>query len=225
MKKLILACLSGSLLVISCSKSDDPAPIADSYMTFAAGSSWNYQLTDNATPANSTAYTVGATGNDTTAAGKTYKIFTNSSGPNKYYNITGSDYYTLQVFPGGIIDTVLENLYLKTDAAVGANWNQSYNLTIAGVPVQFNVNNKIQEKGISRTVGTTTYNNVIHVVTTLSSPTVTLSGGTLTSDIHYYYAPKYGMIENTAVVDINVPLLSLTQHTDTRTTLTSSNIP
>ena len=42
--------------------------------------------------------------------------------------------------------------------------------------------------------------------------------------LHYYYAPKVGMIENDTKIDLIVPFVSINQHTDTKTTLTSANI-
>ncbi|MEP7166250.1 MAG: hypothetical protein ABI741_16225 [Ferruginibacter sp.] len=226
MKKVLFACISVSLLAISCSKSDDPTPAGgEKYMSTTAGSTWNYQFTDNITPANSNNYTVTSSSRDTVASSKTFHVFDNSNGNSEYYNITASDYYTLQAFSLGTTDTALVNLYLKDGAAVNDNWLQSYTLDAGGVPVQVNVTNKIQEKGITKIVGTTTYTNVIHVVSTISSPTIaSLPGSSLTTNINYYYAPKYGMIQNDAKIDLVVPLLTLDQHTDTQTKLLSATI-
>ena len=225
MKKLLFVSISACLLAVSCSKSDDPTPTpsAEKYMSITAGNTWNYQYTDNITPANSGSYTVTSTNQDSTAAGKIYHVFTNTSGPNDYYNITGSSYYTMQAFSLGTTDTTLENLYLKDDVAAGISWNQSYTIKVGGVDVAVNVVNKIEDKGISKTVGTTNYTNVIHVTSTISSPTISLVGGTLTTNIHYYYAPKFGMIQNDSKIDLVVLALTLNEHTDSRTTLTSVN--
>lgn len=227
MKKLLFLAVFTATLAISCKKSNDPAPGggADPYMSISAGSTWNYQFVDNMTPANSNNYTVTSTTRDTTAAGKTYHVFSNSNGRNEYYNITGSDYFRLQALSLGITDTTIVNLYLKDAAAVNTSWNQSY-LLDAGLPtlVEIIVTNKIQEKGITKTVGLLSYSNVIHVVTTISIPTITLLGGSITTDIHYYYAPKYGMIQNDAKIDLVVAALSLDQHTNTQTKLLGATI-
>ncbi len=223
MKKVLFACISISLLAVSCSKSDDPTSTAEKYMSITAGSTWNYHRTDNVTPANSTDYTITSSNRDTTAAGKSYHVFTNSNGSSEYYNITGSDYYTLQAFSLGGTDTTLENLYLKDGAALNSSWSQAYTLNV-GIPVGVTVTNKIQEKGISKTIGSTNYTNVIHVVTTISIPTLATLGGSITTDIHYYYAPKYGMIQNDAKIDLVVPPAGINQHTDTKTTLQSATI-
>ena len=225
MKKILFASFSACLLAISCSKSDDPTPIGDSYMSLTAGSSWNYQFTDNITPANNNTYTVTSTNRDTTAAGKSYHVFTNSNGGNEYYNITGNDYFTLQALSLGTTDTTIENLYLKNGAAVNTSWVQNYTIPAGGVNAQITVTNKIQETGIAKMVGSTNYTNVIHVVSTITSATISaLPGSSLTTNIHYYYAPKYGMIQNDAKIDLIVPLLSIVQHTDTQTKLLSATI-
>ena len=225
MKKILFGAFASCLFLLSCSKSDNTPAAGDKFMSLSVGSTWNYQFINNITLA-SNAYTLTSSSNDTAAAGKTYHVFTNSNGPNEYYNITGSDYYRLQAFSLGTTDTTLENLYLKDGAALNSTWTQAYTLTVMGVAVGVNVTNKIQEKGISKTVGTTTYSNVIHVVTTIAIPTLATlpGGGTITTDIHYYYAPKVGMIENDTKIDLIVPFVSINQHTDTKTTLTSANI-
>ena len=227
MKKMLFGTLASCLILASCSKSDDPTPVApaaDKFMSLTAGSSWNYAFTDNNTPANNNNYTLTSTNRDSTAAGKSYHVFTNSNnGRNEYYNITGSDYYTLQAFSLGGTDTTLENLYLKDNAALNTTWDQNYTLDL-GLPVGVTVTNKIVGKDISKTVGTKTFTGVIDVLTTINIPTLaTLPGSSLTTDIHYYYAPRYGMIENDAKIDLDVPAASITQHTDTKTTLVSAN--
>ena len=225
MKKILFGAVTSCLFLLSCSKSDDstPAPAADKFMTMSSGSTWNYAFTDNVTPANNYTYTLTSTNRDTTAAGKTYHVFTNSSAGSEYYNITGSDYYRLQAFSLGTTDTTLENLYLKDAAAAGTNWAQNYTITAGGVPIGVTVTNIIQETGLTKTVGTNSYSNVIHVITTISIPSLVLLGGTITTDIHYYYAPKYGMIENDAKIDLVVPG-TINQHTDTQTKLVTATI-
>lgn len=226
MKKLLFTGFAFSFLLLSCKKDDNnnTNPNAEKYMNINAGSSWNYSYKDNNTPANDYNYTVTSTSRDTTASGKTYHVFTNSSGPNEYYNISGSDYYTMQAFNLAGTDTTFINLYLKDGAAVNESWTQNYQLNV-GFPVDIVTVNKIQEKGISRTVGSTTYSNVIHVVTTISIPTLaTLPGSSISTNIHYYYAPKFGLIENTSKIDLVVPLLTIDQHTDDQTLLTSATL-
>ena len=221
MKKTLLGALASFLILASCSKSDDPAPVnpaANKFMTFTNGSSWSYEFTDNNNAANNYLYNLISTNRDTTAAGKSYHVYTNSNGPNEYYNLTGSDYYTLQAFSLGTTDTTLENLYLKDAAAVNTSWSQNYTLN-AGVPVSITVTNKIVATGLTRVVAGT-YTNVTDVLSTISIPTLaSLPGSSITTDIHYYYAPKFGMIENDIKIDLVVPALTIDQHTDTKTKL------
>lgn len=227
MKKTIFATFALAFIMVSCSKSDDPTPItppaADNYMSISAGSTWNYAYLNNNDHSKDNNYTVTSLNRDSTASGKSYHVFSNSNGGNEYYNISSSDYYTLQAFTLGTTDTTLENLYLKDAAAVNTTWSQNYTLD-AGVAVPITITNKIQEKDLTKIVAGNTYTKVIHIVTTISAPSLTaLPGSSLTTDIHYYYAPKVGMIQNDAKIDIVVPTV-IDQHVDTQTTLASATI-
>lgn len=213
----------------SCKKSD-PAPnppAAVKFMSLTNGSTWTYKFTNNpsTTPVTNN-YTITATNRDSVANGKTYRVFTNSAGPNEYYNITGSDYYTYRSLKTSFIDTSLEVLYLKDNLAVNGTWEQNipFSVDVFGVPVPVTLkfSNKIAQKGISKTVNGTPYTDVTEVSTTLS-----LTGSpipvTLTSDIHYYYAPKVGQIENKTTINFSttgIPPSSVDQKTE----LQSSNV-
>ncbi len=230
MKKVLFAFLSASILVVSCSK-DDPiptAPVATKYMNTTAGSTWNYSYNDIADPTNDYNYTVTSTNRDTTAAGKSFHVFENTSNGNEYYNITANDYFTMQAFNLGATDTTILNLYLKTGAAVNTSWLQSFNIDAGlGTPITVNMTNKIQETGISRVVGSNTYTNVIHVVTTIGIPilsTPLFFGSSISTNIHFYYAPNYGMIENNSKIDLVVPAATIDIHTNTKTTLQSATL-
>lgn len=201
---LLIPVLSG---IISCKK-DDPAPppAAVKFMSFTAGSTWNYKVTDNSstTPVVNN-YTVTATDRDTTANSKTYRVFTNSGGTNEYYNISTSDYYTFRALPPALADTSIEALYLKDNLAVGATWSQSTVINVSGFDLTLTLNNKIAQKGVSKTVNGISYTDVTDVETTLSvSGIPVFITYTLTSNIHYFYAPKYGQIQNDTKIDFTV---------------------
>ena len=228
MKKLLLITLVSSFILVSCSKDDDdpvPTPGTDKYMTSTVGSTWNYSYTDDNDPSNNDTYTVTSINKDTSANAKSYHVFTNSGSDNEYYNITGNDYYTLQAFSLAGTDTILENLYLKDNAALNFGWLQTYTVDVSGTDIEVRLTNKIEEKGITKTVGSTVYTNVIHIVTTIDIPIlVTLPGSSLSTDIHYYYAPKVGLIQNDSKIDLVAPLLTLDEHTDVHTILQSATI-
>ncbi len=224
MKKILFGLLIAAVAgVFSCKKNDGGTPAAVKFMSLTSGSTWTYKFTENAVPTN---YTVTATGSDTTANSKTYRIFTNSSGPNEYYNITGSDYYTFRSLRTSFIDTSLEVLYLKDNLGVNGTWKQDINFTVdffgTSIPLILTFNNKIAQKGISKTVNGQAYTDVTDVETTLS-----LTGSpipyTLTSNIHYYYAPKVGQIENSTVISFTATGLTPT-NVDQKTELQSSTI-
>lgn len=191
------------LFIISCGKSDNPSPATtENYMNMKTGSVWNYEVINNVPPASTSNYTLTSTNRDSTVDAKIYHVFTNSSnGASEYYRVSGTDYSTFQNLPAALGGTKVDNLYLKAGAAVGTTWAQSYNITYNSLPLTVTLTNKILETGISKTVNTITYNNVIHVSTGVSVAGIPSSA--LTSDINYYYAPNYGMIENTTILNIN----------------------
>ena len=93
-------------------------------------------------------------------------------------------------------------------------------MNVGGVPMAILVNltNKIVETGISRMVNGTNYTGVIHVSTTISSTSIPAAN--LTSSIDGYYAPNYGLIENSTLVNLNY--LGLAEYVNIKTQLTSS---
>lgn len=230
MKKILFWLLIPvSTMVISCKKDDagtptPPAPVK--FMSLTTGSTWNYKVTNDPSSATPTTvnYTVTATSGDTSANSKTYSIFTNTAGPHEYYNISGSDYYTFRALPANLVDTSIEVLYLKDNLAVGTTWSQSVPVTVSGFALTLVLTNKIAQKGISRTVNGITYTDVTDVETVLTvqgiPPLVTYS---LTSDIHYYYTPKIGQIENKTKIDFVVAGFDPV-HFDQKTELQSSTV-
>lgn len=230
MKKVLFALLSASLLTVSCSK-DDPipvVPVATKYMNTTAGSTWNYAFKDMLDPLNDYNYTVTSTNRDTSAVGKSFHVYENTANGNEYYNITGNDYFSMQAFSLGVTDTTILNLYLKTGAAAGTSWLQSLNIDAGlGTPIQVNITSKIESTGLSKTVGATTYTNVIHVSTTIAIPilsTPIFLGSSILTDIDFYYAPNYGMIQNDSKIDLVVPLATLDIHTNTSTKLVNATL-
>jgi len=167
-----------------------------------AGSTWNYEVTNNTPPPSTSSYTLTSTNRDSSIGGKQYHVYLNSAnGASEYYFVSGSDYYTYQSLPAAFGGSKVENLYLKAGATVNTTWAQTYNITYNSIPLAITVTNKIEAKGQSRTVSGNAYNNVIQVSTVITVAGV--SATQLTSDIDYYYAPNYGMIENYSKIDIN----------------------
>ena len=224
MKKALFPALIIILTTISCSKDDPaPGPSATVYMSLSANSTRNYEFTNNTPPTAPTQYTITSTSRDTLIGTRTYHVFTNSStGANQYYNQTGNDYYTFQSLPAAVGSQSVENLYLKDNAAVNTTWTQTYTVTVSGIPVTVTTVNKIIEKNLSRTVNAVTYNDVIHVKTDISATSIVGPVTGLTTDIHTYYAPRVGEIENTTVIDLD--FMGIVNHTNTRTVLKTATI-
>jgi len=223
--KTTISFLSLILIFSACKKNDsDSTPKSDSYVyvNTNAASSWNYQQTDSsvATPTTSN-YTVTSSPNDTTINNRKYHVYNYSYGGSQYLSNSGSDYYQFDSIPvaGG---SNIERLYLEDNISTGNTWTQNFNLTIPDfpLPVSLLVTNKIVEKGISRTVNGITYINVIHVSTSLSSSLIPSSS--FISAIDSYYAPQFGLIENTSKINLNYS--GLTENVNTATELMSSDL-
>ncbi len=203
MKKLIIliTCIS---FFYGCKKSGSGGgAIAENYLNTKAGSSWSYHETNNSsgTPQNSD-YALISTSKDTFINSKSYHIYTFSYGGSQYLAVNGHDYYQYDSIPGAL-GQIFERLYLKDNINVNASWSQQIAVSIPGLPVTIpvDINNKIVEKGISKIINGITYNNVIHVSSTISS--VAIPSASLTSDINSFYAPGFGLISNTTIVHLD----------------------
>src|SRR5450432_1165037 len=210
------------LFIVSCKKNETTTtPQQDVYLTTSAGSTWNYHETDlsGTTPVNKD-FTLTSTSRDSSINSRNYHVFSNSGGSSQYLNITGSDYYQFDSLPAGFGTSTIERLYLKDNAAVGANWNQATTVTLPGVPlaVPVTLTFSVVEKGISRTVNGMVYSNVIHVTTSISS--VLIPAASLTTSINSYYAKKYGLIETTNIISLNY--MGVIQNLNTETKLVNA---
>ena len=224
MKTKLLILGFAVLLFSSCEKNDDNTPPTETstYINTNAGSSWTYHETNSSgiTPVN-TDYTLVSSSMDTSINGKIYHVFNYSYGGSQYLNISGHEYFQFDSIPGGL-NQVFDRLYLKDNVAAGTSWKQDLSVTIPGspLPVPVTITNTISEKGISREVNGTTYSNVIHVSTSITSSLIPASA--LTSSIDSYYAEKYGLIENTSVVSLN--FFGITKSVNVQTKLTSATL-
>lgn len=193
------------LFAISCKKKSTATitpPQQDTYLTTSAGSTWQYHQIDSSgsTPVNKD-YTLISSSKDTLVNTRTYHVFNLSTGSNQYLALSGHDYYEYDSLPAGLGSANFEQLYLKDNATIGISWTQSSNVIVQGVSVPVMLTYTISEKGISRIVNSVTYNDVIHVSITISSSLI--PSASLTSNIDSYYAIKYGLIENTTVINLN----------------------
>lgn len=213
------------LITFSCKKNGgDPAPPSqpDPYFNSAAGSFWDYHSVDNSGVTSPSDYTITSTSRDSSISSKSYHVYDNSLGGSQYLNITGHDYYEFDSLPAGLGVGAIERLYLKDNAAAGTNWSQNISVTIPGSPLQvpFTITNSIMAKDITRTVGGKSYSNVIHVSTAIHSSLI--PAASLMTNINSYYAPGYGLIENSSVVHLDY--LGLMEDLDTQTTLVSATL-
>lgn len=222
--KKILILIAGVAFLYGCKKNDSGGggSIAESYLNNTTGSTWSYHETNSSsgTPQNSD-YSLTSTSKDTSINNKSYHIYTFSYGGSRYLALNAHDYYQYDSIPGAL-GQIFERLYLKDNISANANWSQQIAVTIPGLPVTIPVDimNTIVDKGLSKIVKGTTYNNVIHVSTTISSTAI--PSASLTSDIHSYYAPGYGLISNTTIVHLDYA--GVKQDVNIATTLNSASL-
>jgi hypothetical protein len=161
-------------------------------MPMTAGSTWTYQ------PSQGSAYTVTATNKDTVALGKTFKVFTNSNGGNRYQMKSGNEYYRLTIIPT-IAPNGFAELYLKDNQPVNTTWKTTLPVTIPNIPIPVpaDLNYTIKAKDTTVTVNNKVFNKVIRVRLDVSIPTF----GPLGSG-DFYYADKVGLIESKFQIDL-----------------------
>lgn len=211
-----------AFLFAACEKdnSDNKGPDNAAYVNTATGSTWTYHEVNNSGSATQESdYTVTSTGRDTTIEGKSFHVYEYSYGGFQYLNQSGSDYYQYDSIPG--LGDAFVRLYLKSRAKVGDSWNQTFNVSVAGIPaaIPVKLTNKVIEIG-NRIVNGTTFENVIHVQTTVSSALI--PDNALQSDINTYYAENYGLVESS--LKINLDYMGITQKVDVDIKLSSSNL-
>lgn len=177
------------LALTSCKKKSEDAPAPD-YSPLTAGSTWTYQTNGGQS------YTLTATNRDTTAMGRSYRVLSNSAGPNNYRAKSGNDYYRFGVVQG-LGANGFEELYLKDGQALNATWQatQMINVPNIPVPVAATLTYTLKEKDITRTVGGKVYNKVQHVRLDVS---VALFGSVGGGD--FYYAEGIGLIESSLLL-------------------------
>ncbi len=222
MKSIILICLSVLFFFTSCQKdiSETDAPPLENanYMNTASGSSWVYHETNMSAAATvESDYTITSSNKDTSISSRSYHIYNVSSGGNRYLNLSGKEYYEFDTVPGGGSKT-FQRLYLKTGLSQGSSWTQSESIDVQGIQLPAKITNTIVENSLTRTVNGKSYQNVIHVSTTITSDLI--PGAALTTDIHSYYAPNFGLIENSSKLKLN--FLGIEEKLDITTTLKSS---
>jgi hypothetical protein len=215
-----------AILILSgcdCNKTVTPPPVPATFLPVTAGSSWTYSTQTYAPVPSTGTFILKATAKDTLISSKTYKVFTNSSADNEYYNVTGTDYFQLGNLAA--LNQRLELLYLK-DAAVGTAWTETKTINFPGVPTPINVplNYSVINKGISYVVGAKTFTDVTHVKITIGTLTVMGFPITPVSDFNYYYARGIGRIYARTKLTISVPLAGININNDDELKLTSYTI-
>lgn len=221
MQKSLFIFLSVILVLTagSCKKKKGAVVDLGDYQPITTGSEWNYTVTGTG----SGTYKITSTGRDTSVNGKTYKVMTNSAGPNEYYNKTGNDYFRFAKL-AEFNNQSVELLYLNDNLAVNQTWveTKTINVNVTGfgnVPVTAVFTFTVAAKGISHTVNGVVFKDVIKIT---AVPVFSAFGSVIlnTSDLQYFYARKAGLINSKTI--LSIPLASVNANSET--TLTSYTI-
>jgi hypothetical protein len=197
MKKILSGALVLSLFMLSCSKDDDGGgSTTTTYLSITPGQTRSFEVKDSIS-GNLSSITQTSTNRDTSVNGRSYHVFNNSDGSFEYYAVAGSEYYTLFNLPATISTQPIELLYLKSNGSINSTWTQNISFTVPGFPIPIPVTftHTIKEKGLTKTYGAITHNNVIRVETKISS-----SLASINSDIQTYVAPNYGVVNITTYI-------------------------
>ncbi len=223
MRTILFMALPVLFLLSSCKKDektpDNPQENMN-YINTTSGSNWVYhEINSSGSATSESDYTITSTNRDTTISNRPYHIYGVSNNVNRYLNLSGKEYYEFDTIPGGESKT-FQRLYLKTGLTPGTSWSQSENIVVDRIQLPTKITNTIVENSLTRIVNGKTYQNVIHVSTTITSDLIPASA--LTSAIHSYYAPNYGLIENTSKLNLNY--MGVVEKLDLSTTLKSSDL-
>lgn len=146
-----------------------PPPAGD-YFPITTNSNWSYTYEGFS----DTLYVL-SLGTTKTFNGNPYNIFRNtdgSSADSSYYRKGGGLYYEYLADASGQIFTnpvAVEHIFLKDNVpaypTAGSTWSLTFSGTIQGQAIQGKIQDTVYQKGVSATVGTTTYTDVIKVRT------------------------------------------------------------
>jgi hypothetical protein len=212
MKRItIIALLLGTLFACKKSSTDPGGKVWENgtgeWAPYTLGSTFTFEVT-TAAPATVDSFTF-TVSKDTLMDGLTFKKLQadKPNYSNYYFNYTNDVQKEAQVnFTSnfGVTIPKLVQTNLKPNEAVNANWIEPISLSIPGVPIPITVNftHTVKAKGISRTVLTKTYTDVIQMQTQAvlqPIPGVPFPPGTVTSiTFDNYYAKGVGNIERSA---------------------------
>lgn len=198
----------------NCKKSgNDTAAAENTYQPVTAGSDWNYTVTGS----NAGSFKITMLNKDTSVNGKTYKVASNSAGPNEYYAKLTSDYLRFNKFPE-LNNQLIELLYLKDNIAKGQIWTETktINATITGlgtVPVTATLVFTIAEKGIDHVVNGVTFKDVIKVTVVPSFSAFGAAVPVDSHDLQYFYAKNVGLIYSKASIVISFAAINSNSET------------
>nr|WP_294905540.1 hypothetical protein [uncultured Lacibacter sp.] len=214
MQKTLLFCtiLFIVLTAGNCKKPSSPGQTdTTSYQPTTVGSEWNYTTTGTTAsgPVN-TSYKLTATSKDSSANGKTFRVFTNSAGANEYYVKVGNEYSRISSLAS--VTNSVELLYLKDNLTAGGSWSETKNILVTGAPaaVDVSINYSIVGSKFDTSFGGNDFKEVIRIKVTPSVPLLTFQENNIT----YLFAKNVGMIANK--VRLKSTMLGMDVNTETK---------
>lgn len=186
----------------------DPGTPASTYQPTTAGSEWNYTTTGTTAsgPVNTT-YKLTATSKDSVSNGKTFRVFSNSSGANEYYVKVGNDYSRISSLAS--VTSQVELLYLKDNLNAGASWSETKNVTINGNAVNVNVTYSVIGSKFDTSFNGNAFKQCIRIKV---NPDIGLPFQE--NNIWYLFAKDVGMIANK--IRLKFDLLAMNVDTETK---------
>lgn len=204
MKRIPLAGLVITLLIFAACKKEvsveEPVSAnACDYAPYTAGSVFEYEMVDVATQ-DTLDYTLRVEG-DTVYNGDDFRKLTDDfTGEYSLFRCGGGDYEQLldvSAIPNAPADPI-KTVYLKDDIALGQSWEELLPVTLPVIgDINITITYTIMQKGTSKDVLGTRFNDVIGVRMEVSVPPV-LPPETLTTN---FYAKGVGLIQVDRVED------------------------
>jgi hypothetical protein len=236
MKRFFVLLMMAGVVFSACKKTSSPGssstPLA-SFQPTAAGSQWNYKVTETLTPSSSLlltaaelslgytippidtswTYSVTAASADTVIGTLSYAILTSNAGTGNIYSTeSDSDYYGIGIIPEfsltgvGSLATQAPILYLK-DTTAGASWQQVVIAPgVGGVSDTTTYTITINTVGGSFAVNGTTYSNVTtETVKALPSGISSLAGNAgVPSGIDLSITGTYYFARAVGLIEVNI---------------------
>ncbi len=140
----------------------------------------------------------------------------------KFQELKNGDYVLVQydgkISQGEVMGFNRDEKEICINDGVQEFWYKADQLNPLPVPVT--LTNNIAERDVTKVINGVTYSNVIHTSSSISSALIPAEF--LATSINTYYAPKYGLIESSTIIQLDY--LGLTINANLHTKLISADL-